>query len=151
MISVVGARYARALVDAALSPGFGGNPQRVIGELFQVETEIAHSADLKAALKNPAVSSAKKRAVLGKLAGQLGLSKYVTNFLFVAVTKGRLGKLAEIREAFEEQLDERLGFARVLVSSARELSPEERQQLEAKDRLFMTDRFAGKWKRFGAN
>lgn len=131
MISVVAARYARALVDATVTPAFGGDPRRAADELRLVESEIASAADLRTALSSPAVAGSKKRAILAKLAERLGLSKYVTNFLFVTVSKGRLGQLAQIREAYEELLDERLGFARALVSSARELTELERARLEA--------------------
>lgn len=131
MISVLAARYASALVDATTSAAFTGDPHRALEELKLVEAELAAAADLRTAMGSPAVAASKKRAILAKIAQQLGLSRYVTNFLFVMASKKRLGQLSQIREAYEELLDARLGFARASVSSARELNAEEKARLEA--------------------
>ena len=80
-----------------------------------------------------------KKAVVGRIAGILNLSRITRNFLFVLVDHRRVASLPEIIHTFELLVDERLGFARAEVSSPAEMSEEQRAALNAQ-----LDRITGK-------
>jgi F-type H+-transporting ATPase subunit delta len=72
------------------------------------------------------VPGSRKKAVVGRIADLLKLSRITRNFLFVLVDHRRIGILSEIIRSFEETVDERLGFARAEIHSARELTERQR-------------------------
>lgn len=101
----------------------------VAAELDAFSAAMRESADLRVAMDSPAVPPGRKRAVISKLSEVLGVSDLVRRFLFVVVDHRRPALLPEIREAYEEVMDERLGVARADVSSARALTEPERTDL----------------------
>jgi len=131
MLSVVAARYANALVDVVLAPNSGVDSVQVIAQLREVQALIDSSAELKSALLSPAVAPARKRAVIQSLTGSLGLLKPVLNFLYVVIDHRRTADFHAIVDGFEILLDERLGYVRADVSTAKELSDSQRANLEA--------------------
>jgi F-type H+-transporting ATPase subunit delta len=131
MTSVAASRYARALADVVTEPRAGVKPEDALAQLRSIETLIAESHELRLALSTPAVSAARKRAVIEKLGAQLNFSKVLRNFMFVILDHHRIALLTEIREAFELQLDERLGFTRADVSSAEPLDEKQTSVLSA--------------------
>lgn len=131
MISAVAHRYARALVDIVLAPGSPLKPEDAIAQLRATEQTIDQSAELHNALLTPAIQSSRKRAVMAKLIGELGASNLIRNFVFVLIDRRRIGIFADIREAFEELLDERMGFVRAEVSSATALDDRRSETLQA--------------------
>jgi F-type H+-transporting ATPase subunit delta len=137
MLSVVAARYARALVDVIITD-YGVAP-KALADLRTIDAMIAGSVSLRNALLSPAVSPPRKRAVIGRLLEPLGVSKQVRNFLFVVIDHRRVHQFSSIVEAFEVLLDERMGFVRADVSSARELTEAQRAGLEGQ-----LSRLAGK-------
>ena len=139
MLSVVANRYAKALVDVIAEPGSNIDPAKTLGELRTIAAIITESNDLRNALLSPAVTPARKRAVIARLIEPMGVSKQVRNFLFVVISHRRIHEFASIIEAFEVQLDERLGYVRADVSSAHSLSEMQRANLEAQ-----LSRLAGK-------
>jgi F-type H+-transporting ATPase subunit delta len=139
MLSVVGTRYARALLDVVMTPQSKTEPKRVVTELRSINAMIRESDALHNALLSPAVSPARKRAVLGRLMGPDGISTPVRNFLFVVIDHRRIHELPAILEAFDNLLDERLGFVRADVTSATPLDDPQRMELEAE-----LSRLAGK-------
>jgi F-type H+-transporting ATPase subunit delta len=106
-------------------------PAEVVAQIASIEALIASSSDLKHVLETPAVPGSRKRAVLGKLAEPLGLSPVVRNFLFVVTDHRRLPYLSQIREAFEQFVDEHMGFVRASVTSAAPLDENQSRALEA--------------------
>ena len=118
MASAVANRYARALVDVVMGPGSHLKPEDAVAQLRAVEALIAESSDLRQALLTPAIQNSRKRAVLAKLLDREGASPLIRNFAFVLVDHRRIGIISEIREAFDRQVDERLGFAQAEVISA---------------------------------
>jgi F-type H+-transporting ATPase subunit delta len=130
MISVVATRYAKALADVVVqAPGI--DVAQVLSQLRSIQSLIDSSADLRNALASPAVQPARKRAVLAKLLGPLAVYKQVQNFMYLICDHRRVTELASIIEAFEHRIDERLGFVRADVTSARELSAEQQAAVEA--------------------
>jgi F-type H+-transporting ATPase subunit delta len=92
---------------------------------------LASSAELRHALASPAVSSARKRTVISRIADQLQLSQIARNFLYVLNSHRRLDALEAVLESFDVLSDERLGFTRAHVTSAQELDAGQRSALEA--------------------
>jgi F-type H+-transporting ATPase subunit delta len=125
-LSVLARRYAAALVDVAI--------ERKSAEAFKTELAAfagayAISQDLRNFLATPAISREAKQGVIEKLAERIGVGEAVRNFLFVIADNRRMEDLGEIRQAFEIQLNERLGIAEAAVTSARELSNGEKEEL----------------------
>src|SRR5436190_1028751 len=80
---------------------------------------------------SPAVPPARKRTVVGRIADMLKLSRVARNFLYVLIDRRRIAALETVLHSFEIIVDERLGFARAEVSSARELTDAQRTTLNA--------------------
>jgi F-type H+-transporting ATPase subunit delta len=139
MLSVAAARYARALVDVVTAPNSGVDPARALEDLRALDGIVKQSADLHNALLSPAVSPSRKRAVMSRIMAPMNVSKQVRNFLFVVIDHRRIPELSSIVEAFDVLVDERLGYVRADVSSARALSDTQRAGLEAQ-----LSRLAGK-------
>jgi F-type H+-transporting ATPase subunit delta len=122
MASAAANRYARALVDIVLAPGSPLKPEDAVTQLRAVEALIEESPELRTALLTPAIQNSRKRAVMAGLLGRIGGSPLIRNFVYVVIDHRRIGVIGDIREAFELQLDERLGFVRAEVSSAAPLN-----------------------------
>jgi F-type H+-transporting ATPase subunit delta len=131
MASAVANRYARALVDLILAPGASIPAEEALAQLRAIEGAIADSAELRTALLTPGVKNERKRAVIARIAGQLGVSPLIINFVFVVIDHRRIGMIAEIREAVELLVEERLGFVRAEVSSAAPLDDRYHALLES--------------------
>lgn len=130
MASAVANRYARALVDLVLAPGSSLKPEEAVEQLRAVEQIVAESWELRNALLTPAIQTSRKRAVMGKLLEKIQASHLIRNFTFVVIDHRRIAMIAEIREAFELLVDERLGFVRAEVTSPALLDDRRRGNLE---------------------
>ena len=131
MVSVVAARYAKALADVVSDAGVRLNPSAVKTQLASIDALIDSSSDLKNALHSPAVSPARKRAVMERLMAPMSVAAEVRNFIFVLIDHRRAGELKPVMESFESFMDERAGVARADVTSAQALSDSQRAALEA--------------------
>jgi len=119
MASAVANRYARALVDVVMAPNSPLKPEDAVTQLRALDTIIQESPELRNALLTPAIQNSRKRAVIAKLLSETaGGSPLIRNFAYVLIDHRRITIIGEIREAFELQIDERLGFARAEVTSA---------------------------------
>ena len=125
-MSALAQRYAAALADAAFARNEVENVKRGLGEFSAI---YESSPELRNALTTPAIGPETKKAVIGELAQKMGLDVEVKNFLFVLVDHGRTGILSEIRRAFEMEVNARMGIVDASVTSARELSMDEKSQL----------------------
>jgi len=128
--SAVAARYANAFADVITARTSGVTPEIALAEVRAFEGLMRSSAELSNALTTPAVAPPRKRAVVGKLAERLGLSRLSRNFLFVLLDHRRIASLGQIIQTLEQVLDERMGFARVEIAAARELSDDQRRAIE---------------------
>ena len=119
MASAVANRYARALADVVMGPGSVLKPEDAVAQLRAVDAIIQGSPELRNALLTPAIQNSRKRAVMAKLLEQAGGgSPLIRNFTYVLIDHRRITMMGEIREAFELEIDQRLGFARAEVTSA---------------------------------
>jgi F-type H+-transporting ATPase subunit delta len=131
MISAVGARYAKALLDIVMAQGSGLDPHAVLKELRAIGDLIETSPALTNVLLSPAVSPSRKRAVIGRLVEPMGVARPVRNFMFVCIDHRRITQLDSIIDAYEDLLDQRLGFVQAEVTSASLLDEKQRSRLEA--------------------
>jgi F-type H+-transporting ATPase subunit delta len=128
--SIIGSHYARALAEIVFSPGSNLNASQVVPELQAVEELIAGSHELRAILLTPAVTAARKTAVMDKLMDGMGLSHVLRNFLAVVIDHRRITHLSEIRASFEAIVDEHLGVVRAEVTSAEPLDEDQARALQ---------------------
>jgi F-type H+-transporting ATPase subunit delta len=128
-MALVTSRYARAFADVVFDVKL--DAQQALRELRNVEEVQASSVDLRRVWDNPSIPAEQKRHLLDAIAGKLGLQKPVRNFIAVLIDHQRIGMLSEITNQFEREVNDRMGLAEADVTSARELSEQERRELEA--------------------
>ncbi|HLK48854.1 MAG TPA: ATP synthase F1 subunit delta [Bryobacteraceae bacterium] len=128
-LSAIAARYADALADVVMATGSGVRPEQAVAELQSFAAAIRSSTALRNALVSPAVPAGRKKAVVGRIGKLLGLSRISLNFLFVLIDHRRIAGLPEIIQSFEFTIDDRQGFARADVVSARALTEAQRAAL----------------------
>jgi F-type H+-transporting ATPase subunit delta len=121
-------RYAGALVDVALE---NQQADLVKQELAAFAAMVRESPELHAFLSNPSIARASKHAAIEQLVARMGASRTLRNYLFVIVDQRRAAMLAEIEQAFSMLLDARQGIMQATVTSAGDLTPEERAELDA--------------------
>lgn len=125
----VNSRYARALVEAAGDMKLDGS--QVVQQLSALVALVNGSPDLRHVWENPSIPADQKRRLLDAIASREGTAKAVRNFVAILIDNRRIAALPEIAKQVEVEMDRRLGLAEAQVTSARELSPEERRDLEA--------------------
>jgi len=120
-------RYAAALADVSLEQKSG---ERVKKDLAAFVELFFASADLRNFIESPAVGPELKHKVIEELAQRMNLAPAVRNFAFLVVDHRRTEMIREIQQAFETELNARLGIAEAEVTSARELSSAEKEQVK---------------------
>lgn len=95
----VAATYAEALYEAAVGANALDQVASGVGDFAAAFDE---SAELRAALGNPEVDHARKRAIVTALSE--GAHPHVTNLLKVLVDRGRITELPEIAAAFQARV-----------------------------------------------
>jgi F-type H+-transporting ATPase subunit delta len=130
MIDALAAHYAEALASAVFAPNSGLTPQEASQQLKTSIDLLQESKDLQLVLLSPAVNKTRKQAVVGKLADELGLPRLIKNFLLVVVSHRRTRELPSIQKSFDSIVDERTGWLPADITSAHELSSEQREQIE---------------------
>jgi len=119
-------RYAAALADVAFEQKSG---DRVKKDLAAFVDTFFDSADLRNFIESPAVGPEMKHTVIEEVAAKMDLVPAVRNFAYVIVNHRRTEMLREIQQAFETELNARLGVAEAEVTSARELNAAERERM----------------------
>lgn len=130
MQDALSTHYAKALADAVFGPKAGLEPTEAVAQLRDAVATITGSKDLQGALLSPAISRARKTAVIGRLADEMHLHRLLRNFLLVVVNHRRTSELNQILNSFEEAVDQRTGFVPAEISSAVELNAEQRDRIE---------------------
>ncbi|HEX7529665.1 MAG TPA: ATP synthase F1 subunit delta [Pyrinomonadaceae bacterium] len=128
-VQTVARRYASALADVALERG---EAREVQEELVAWEKMFQASPMLPEVFRNPTIALDKKRAVLNKLIERAKPRPTTANFLKVLLQNQRLTELGEINQKFTEILDVRAGMVAAIVTTARSVPENARQQLHAK-------------------
>jgi F-type H+-transporting ATPase subunit delta len=120
------AAYAGALADVALASARAETLRQEVRSFAEL---AAGSADLRNFLVSPAIPREAKQKLLEGLVTRMGASQELRNFLFVLVDHDRTALLAEIAREFEATLRERMGVAEASVTTARELTAQQKQKL----------------------
>ncbi len=126
MNGALASRYAAALADVAFDQKSG---DRVKKDLAAFVDTFFGSADLRNFIESPAVGPEMKHKVIEQVAARMDLAPAVRNFAYVIVNHRRTEMLREIQQAFETELNARLGIAEAEVISARELNAAERERM----------------------
>lgn len=126
-VETIARRYGTALADVVLKTG---ETETVKEELRTWETMMLTNADLQSAFGNPSIAHADKEKVLESLIAKTSPSKTTANFLRVLLRNSRLTEIAEINDRFAAVLEERSGRVAAHVTSARELSESQRNELK---------------------
>lgn len=127
MASVINT-YARAFADVVT--GDRMDPAKILAEAQQVAAMVEQNKQLSEVWETPSIPAEQKRAVLDAIAKKAAFSRPVRNFVAVLIDKGRIKLLGEIVAQFAQELNQRLGFADAEITTARDLSKEERTELE---------------------
>lgn len=130
MQDAISAHYADALADAVFRPDSGLAPEEAVMQLRDAATAIRESKALRAVLLSPAISRARKTAVVARLAEAMKLHRLLRNFLLVVATHRRINEIDEILSSFLATVDDRTGFVPAEIASAAELSPVQRERIE---------------------
>jgi F-type H+-transporting ATPase subunit delta len=128
-MAAVSSRYARALVEVVLEQRIDGDVARQ--QLNSIAEAVRESVDLRRVWESPAVPAEQKRAVLDGIVVQMNAFKAIRNFIAVIIDHRRIPMLDDIARQFAVELDAQLGFAEAEISSARQLTAEEKQELES--------------------
>jgi F-type H+-transporting ATPase subunit delta len=127
-VETIARRYAAALADVVMQ---SGETETVKGELKTWEDLIESNVDLQNAFGNPAIAHLKKEGVLEGLIGKAKPTRTTSNFLRVLLQNSRLMDLPAINERFASVIEERTGLVQAFVSSAHELSEDQKKELVA--------------------
>lgn len=127
-MAAIAGRYARAFTEVVLDLRI--EPGQAMRELTDIAALLKSNEELRTVLQNPAVEHKQKLALLDAIMARLGGSQALRNFVAVLVDHRRLGQIDDIAQQFRHELNQHLGIAEAQVSSARELTQEERKLLE---------------------
>lgn len=130
MAEALAPHYARALADAVFAANSGIKPEEAVEQLRAAEGMISSSRQLERAMLSPAVLKTRKQAVIAQLAEEMGLHRIVRNFLLVVISHRRIKELSAIRREFDLVVDERLGWVPADIASAKELTAEQKREIE---------------------
>jgi F-type H+-transporting ATPase subunit delta len=122
--------YARALTDVVIDRHL--DPEKTVAELHSVTALVGGNRELRVVWETPSIPTEQKVRVLDGIAQRLGVSSVVRNFVAVLIDHRRVQFLDGIVNQFEQDLNNRLGFAEAEVTSARDLSGDERRGLESR-------------------
>ena len=127
-MAAVTSRYARAFAEVVLDLRM--EPAQALHELHAMAVLIESSTELRNVFENPSVEHKQKIGLLDAIIARMGASRSLRNFTAVLIDHRRIGQIGEIAKDFQHELNQRLGIAEAQVSSARELSQEEKRLLE---------------------
>jgi F-type H+-transporting ATPase subunit delta len=123
-------RYARALFDVAL--GERVDLQRAESDLAGFSALMSGNDQLARVLTNPAIPTAKKRAVVEQLiARSASLLPQVAKLLLMLADRDRLVLLSDILQAYRHRLMDYQNVVRAEVVTAIPLTPERLSAIEA--------------------
>ena len=119
-VSVIGKRYAKALLQLAADPGAA---ERAGRELKDFAATWNASRELRSVFENPGVKQDARRAVLRDIAQQMGMHDHVRDLLQLLADRRRMQHLPEVADAFEAMAEARSGRVRAEVTTASALPP----------------------------
>lgn len=121
--------YARAFVDVVI--GRKLDAAKTLAEVQSIAGLLASSGDLREVWETPSIPPDQKKKLLDAIVAKAKLSREVRNFVAVLIDKRRTNFLGAIVKQFEQDLNQRLGFAVAEITGARDLSDPERRAMES--------------------
>ena len=122
----VARRYASALFNLLDAPDL----ESARSALMDFSRFLNQSTAFKHVLASPVFSFEEKQAVLNELNTRVGSPAIMRDFWGQVLKKNRVGFLPEIAEAFGEIVDREKRLQHVWVSSAKDLSTKEQQEIQ---------------------
>jgi F-type H+-transporting ATPase subunit delta len=129
LIKIIAKRYAKALVELAHEKN---TVDKTKADLAAFAAAVSEQAVLQKLFASPAFTPEAKKAVIGELAGKLGLQKTTTRFIEYLAETGRIRYVRDVQEAFEEILAERQNRAQVKLVTATSLAGGELDEIKKK-------------------
>ena len=129
-MAAVANRYARALVDVVMDQKV--DTASAVQQVNSIVAAVKDSSDLRKVWEAPDIPAAQKRNLLDAIGQQVGLSRTIRNFFAVLIDHQRIAMLEQIARQLEMELDARLGFAEAQITSARQLTENEKRDVEAR-------------------
>lgn len=126
MSGAVAQRYAAALADVVLERK---GADKAKADLADFGNAFFSSADLRNFLESPAIGEQQKQNAIEQIAAKMALSPAVLNFIRLIVKHRRTEMLREIQQAFQGELNARMGIAEAIVTSAQELNDQQKKDL----------------------
>jgi len=115
------ARYARALLDVAISEG---DPQ-LIGEGLSTFAAMVHAnGELSGVLENPAVPAEGKQRIVAQLVERMNLQPPLRKLLELLAQHDRMELVPDLAEVYRERLMEHQQIVQAEVTTAMPLAPE---------------------------
>ncbi len=140
--------YARAFADVVFSGRL--DPDKTLQEAQAVAHLVAGSRELREVWETPSITAEQKRAVLDAIVKREGISPTVRNFVAVLIDHRRISFLGPIVKQFEQELNQRMGFTEAEITSARELDPSDRRNLEARMETLTGKKVRARYSRDGS-
>ncbi len=109
-----------------------GQHERVEKELLQIEELLSRERELRLFLTNPAIGVLRKKAAGREILHQLGFSTLTSNFVFILIDRHRISYFAEIRRAYQQAANQRLGVVEAHVTTAAEVDRQVQTKLESR-------------------
>jgi len=122
-------RYAQAFADVVAQ--FHLEADSVDQQLRDFLAAWDASGELREVFEDPSVPAVQKIAVLDGMNSKLGLAPQVRNLLAVLIHNDRIGAVHEVVAEYHKELQRRLGVHQAEVTTARELSAEDKTALLA--------------------
>jgi len=128
-------RYARALLRSIEAErGKDGSPtpaQKLAHDLKAIAAEWEKNPELRALLLNPMFERAKRAEALLSVLRQSGVGQLEQRFFAMLFERDRISALPEIIGDFAELADSAAGLVPVEITTARQISADEVQEIEA--------------------
>ncbi|MGH9751719.1 MAG: ATP synthase F1 subunit delta [Blastocatellia bacterium] len=122
-------RYARALADVIIERG---ETNEVVKELTGFERMMSEHPQLRDVFASPVIAAERKRAVLDELLARIDLRQTSANFLRLLLDNSRLQDLDQMLNALSRELDARMNIVSADVTTAREISQQEKDALQSR-------------------
>lgn len=129
-MAAVASRYARALVDVVMEQKI--DPTSAVQQVNSIVGAIKESAALRKVWEAPDIPAAQKRSLLDAIGKQVGLLRMIRNFFAVLIDHQRIPMVEQIARQFEIDLDARMGFAEAQITSARQLTDDQKREVESR-------------------
>jgi len=126
-ITTIANRYGRALADVVLAKNI---PTEVKNEITSFADMFEQCPELNEVFSNPTVSQQQQKNLLETLIARTKPTETTSNFLYVLLQNYRLQYLPQISVAFSRTLDERLNIVTAAITTASEISQEEKNLLK---------------------